>query len=146
MRYLLPYAILFGAFSFTLSAQSDRVPAGTEIVVRTSEPVDAKYPSDNRVYLGTVDRDVQGRDNQILIPRGSEVELIMRNASSSDVLLDLESVKVNGKPYSVDSPAEPISGNGNRKEGFGTNQRTGKDGGGGAIIGGIIGAIAGGGK
>jgi len=146
MRYLLPSAILLGAFSFSLSAQVDRVPMGTEIVVRTSETIDARYPSDSRIYLGTVDRDVRDRDGRTVIPRGAEVELIMRNASSSDIVLDLESIRVNGRRYTVDTASEVVSADGRRKQGVGTNERTGRYVGGGAIIGGIIGAIAGGGK
>jgi hypothetical protein len=70
----------------------------------------------------------------------------MRNASGSDVVLDLESIAVNGRRYTVDTASQVVSGDGRRKQGVGANERTGKYVGGGAIIGGIIGAIAGGGK
>ena len=146
MRHLLSSAVWAGVFSCVLAAQGDRVPSGTEIVVRTSEAVEARHPSDSRIYLGTVDRDVRDRDGRTVIPRGAEVELIMRNASSSDIVLDLESIRVNGRRYTVDTPSEVVSADGRRKQGVGTNERTGRYVGGGAIIGGIIGAIAGGGK
>jgi hypothetical protein len=146
MRHLLSSILLVGLFDFSLAAQGDRVPAGAEIVVRTNEAIDARHPSDSRIYLGSVDRDVRDRDGRTVIPRGSEVELIMRNASGSDVVLDLESVTVNGRRYTVDTPSQVVSGDERRKEGVGANKRTGKYVGGGAIIGGIIGAIAGGGK
>jgi len=146
MRHFLLSAVLAGVLSCSLAAQGDRVSAGTEIVVRTSEAVDARHPSDSRIYLGTVDRDVRDRDGRIAIPRGSEVELITRNASESDIVMDLESIAVNGRRYAVDTASQVVSGDGSRKEGVGTNKRTGKYVGGGAIIGGIVGAIAGGGK
>jgi len=119
---------------------------GTEIVVRTSEAIDARYPSDSRIYLGTVDRDVRDRDGRTVIPRGAEVELITRNASSSDLVVDLESVKVAGRRYTVETPSETVYADGTRKEGVGKNERTGRYVGGGAVIGAIVGAIAGGGK
>jgi len=146
MRQLLSSTLLVGIFACSLAAQRDRVPEGAEIVVRTSEPVDARHPSDSRIYHGSVDRDVQDRDGRTVIPRGSEVELIVRNASKSDIVLDLESINVKGRRYSVDTASEVVSGDGSRKSGVGANKRTGKYVGGGAVIGGIIGAIAGGGK
>jgi hypothetical protein len=146
MRHFLPSTVLAGVFCCSLAAQGDRVPVGTEIAVRTGEAINARYPSDSRIYVGTVDRDVRDRDGRTAIPRGSEVELIMRNASSSDIVLDLESVRVNGRRYTVDTASQVVSGDGRRKQGVGTNERTGRYVGGGAVIGGIIGAIAGGGK
>jgi hypothetical protein len=42
----------------------------------------------------------------VALPRGSEAELIMRNASSDSIVLDLESVVVNGHRYAISSPAQ----------------------------------------
>ena len=128
-----------------LSAQSDRVPAGTEITVRTNESIDGRSPSDFRVYTATIDKGVTNRDGQVLIPRGSQAELILRDANSDNVVLDLESITVNGERLSVVSTPETVSAEGG-KEGVGANKRTGKYLGGGAVIGAIIGAVAGGGK
>ncbi|HUQ95784.1 MAG TPA: hypothetical protein VM120_29165 [Bryobacteraceae bacterium] len=136
--------VLFGAG--ILAAQVDRVPAGTEIVVRTNEAIDARHPTDSRIYSGIVDRDVRDARGRVVIDRGAEVELIMREASANDIVVDLESINVNGRRYIVDSPSEVISGSDDRKRGVGVNSRTGRYVGGGAIIGSIIGAIAGGGS
>jgi hypothetical protein len=132
-------------FAVTLFAQSDRVPAGTEVTVRTNESIDANSPSDFRVYTGTVERDVTNRDGRVLIPRGSQAELILRDADSNNVVLDLESITVNGERLSVASTPERVPAEGG-KESVGANKRTGRYVGGGAVIGAIIGAIAGGGK
>jgi hypothetical protein len=129
----------------TLFAQSDRVPAGTEVTVRTNESINGNSPSDFRVYTATVDRDVTNRDGRILIPRGSQAELILRDADANNVVLDLESITVNGERLSVASTPERVPAEGG-KEGVGANGRTGKYVGGGAVIGAIIGAVAGGGK
>jgi hypothetical protein len=61
-----------------------------------------------------------------------------------DLLLDLESVSVNGQRFAVTSDAQRVSGE--QRDGIGANTRTGEFVGGGALLGTIIGAIAGGGK
>jgi hypothetical protein len=146
MRNVIQSAALVAGISLSLYAQADRIPAGAEIVVRTNESIDAKHPSDSRIYNAVVDRDVQDRSGRVVIPRGSDAELIMRDASDSDIVIDLESVNVNGRRYVVDAASQSVSSTDNRKEGVGANERTGKYVGGGALIGSIIGAIAGGGK
>lgn len=147
MRHALRSAAILSALSFSLLAQADRVPAGTEIVVRTNDTIDAKHPSDSRIYTGVVERDVTDRSGRVVIPRGADAELIMRDSSDDQIVVDLEAVEVNGRRYMIDTTAERISGEGGeRKEGVGVNERTGKYVGGGALVGSIIGAIAGGGK
>ncbi len=135
----LPLALL--AIPFAAKAENDTVPAGTDISVRTNEPIDIRDTADGRIYMGVVNRDVIGRDGDVVIPRGSDAELIVRNVGEHDIALDLESVTVNGRRYIVSTE--------NRTEGaqgIGKNQRTAKYVGGGALLGTIIGAIAGGGK
>jgi hypothetical protein len=147
MRHLIPALTIAACFSAGLSAQTDRVPAGTEIVVRTNETIDAKHPSDSRIYSAVIDRDVMDNSGRVVIPRGSDAELIMRNAADDEIVVDLESVVVNGRRYSVDTTSETVGAEGQeRREGVGANERTAKYVGGGAVIGSIIGAIAGGGK
>jgi hypothetical protein len=72
--------VLLGCF-FTLGAQTDRVPSGTEIVVRTNEVIDARHPSNSRIYSGVIDRDVTDRSGKVIIAKGANAELISRNAS-----------------------------------------------------------------
>jgi hypothetical protein len=146
MQKSLYVTILSVALSLTLAAQVDRVPRGTEITVRTDETIDAKYPTNSRIYRATVDRDVLDRAGSIIIPRGSPAELILRDVSDRDLVVDLESVVVGGRRYMLDARDEVISGDEHRREGVGANRRTGKYVGGGAVLGTIIGAIAGGGK
>src|ERR1044072_4966087 len=128
-----------------LFGQSDRVPAGTEVSVRTNESIEGRSPSDFRVYMATVARDVTSRTGQVVIPRGAQAELILRDVDSGNVVLDLESITVNGERLSVVSTPERVPADGD-KHGVGANKRTGKYVGGGAVIGAIIGAVAGGGK
>src|SRR3982751_2288961 len=108
MRNLLHGAAVLIAASSVLIAQTDRVPTGTQIVVRTNESIDAQHPSDSRIYTGVVDRDVTDNSGRVVIPRGSNAELIMRNSSNNEVVLDLESVNVNGRRYTVNSAPETV--------------------------------------
>jgi hypothetical protein len=120
-----------------------RIDAGTTVTVRTNESIDAKE-SDGRVFMGTVAEDVMDRNGTILVPRGSDVEMVVKKISDNDVALDLQSININGQRYTVDSSDQVVSGE--SKEGIGVNKRTGKYVGGGALLGAVIGAIAGGGK
>lgn len=124
--------------------RSGTIDAGTSVIVRTNETIDTKE-NDGRVYMGVVEQDVKDRNNRIAIPRGSDVEMVVRNTSDDQLALDLESIMIRGQRYSVESD-ENIVGADEKKEGIGANKRTGKYVGGGAIIGAIIGGIAGGGK
>lgn len=125
-------------------AQSNAVPAGTAIDVRTNEAIDAKNTSDGRIFTGVVDRDVLDANGNIAIPRGSNAELIVRDTSGRDLALDLESVSVSGRRYIVGTDDVTQSAAG--RDGLGKNKRTGEFVGGGALLGTIIGAIGGGGK
>jgi hypothetical protein len=120
------------------------VDAGTNIVVRTNESIDTN-DSDGRVYLGVVEQDVMDRNRRVAIPRGSDVEMIVRESSNKELVLDLDSVMVNGLRYGVASEQNIVTSE-QQKEGLGANKRTGKYVGGGAVLGAIVGAIAGGGK
>jgi len=73
---------------------------GTSITVRPTESIDVER-KDNRVYTAIVDQDVRGGNGQVAIPRGSTGELIVRVARDNDLILDLESVTVNGQRYAI---------------------------------------------
>ncbi len=132
--------------SVAVFGQTDRVPNGTEVTVRTNEAIDAKSPSESRIYTGVVDRDVLDNAGKVIVPRGADAELIVRDVSAQEVVLDLESVTVDGRRYVVSTTDKVVTADESGKEGVGKNKRTGKYVGGGAVIGSIIGAIAGGGK
>jgi hypothetical protein len=147
MRNAILSATILWGLGFPLQGQIDRVPAGTEIPVRTIDSIDARHPSDSRIYTATVERDVTDRSGRVVIPRGANAELIMRDSDDDQIVLDLEAVEVNGQRFAVDATSETVTATGDeQKEGIGKNKRTGKYVGGGAIVGSIIGAIAGGGK
>ena len=129
------------SFARAVSAQSGRtIDAGTTITVRTNEQINASN-SDGRVFSGVVEQDVINRRGNVAIPKGANVELLVKNIAKNQVALDLDSVTVNGQRYGIQSQDSVVSSQG--ADGLGANKRTGKYVGGGAAIGAIIGAIAG---
>jgi hypothetical protein len=131
-----------------LSAQTPRVvggtiDAGTTINVRTNETINAQT-SDGRVFTGVVAEDVLNRNGALAIPRGADVELVVKSISVDELALDMDAVIINNQRYGL--VTEGIDVDAEREGGVGANARTGKYVGGGALLGAVIGAIAGGGK
>jgi hypothetical protein len=124
------------------------VPTGGEIAVRTNEAVDSTTARANQKFSGTVEQDVTGSNGEVLIPKGSPAELVVRQVSgggttgSAQVALDLAAIDIGGHRYVVSTQDLQQSSN----QGIGKNKRTGEMVGGGAAIGTLLGAIAGGGK
>jgi hypothetical protein len=146
---LLVIAMALALLSATgVSAQysSGTIDAGTTIMVRTNEAINVKdsKDSDGRVFSGIVEQDVINRRGNVAIPKGSDVELVVKNTSNNEIALDLNAIMVNGRRYSLATDDSIV--NSERQEGIGVNKRTGKYVGGGALLGAVIGAIAGGGK
>lgn len=130
MAVLMSLSVLPAVFAQDRDRDRDdritRLEPGTLIAVRTNEGIDADK-GDNRVYTGIVDQDVRGDNGRLAIPRGSRVELIVRVEPDNDLIIDLESVNVNGNRYAVRTTA-------NRQE----SRRDD------SIVGAIVGAIQGG--
>jgi len=80
--------------------KSTRIEPGTTLAVRTNQSIDSDK-RDYQVYTGIVDEDVRGDNGRLAIPRGSKVELIVRVAQDNDLIIDLESVTVNGQRYAI---------------------------------------------
>jgi hypothetical protein len=122
---------------------------GSEVSVRTNEPIDSATANEGQTFDAVVTRDAKDADGAVVIPRGSDARVVIKSASkggkfhgASDLVLDLQSVVIGGRTYAIDTA--DISEKG--KAGVGANSRTAKYAGGGAALGAIIGAIAGGGK
>jgi outer membrane lipoprotein SlyB len=123
------------------------IEPGTTVQVRTSTTID-ESTVDGRVYPGTVEEDVRDANGRIAIPRGSTAELVVRRGPNDELYLDLDSVTINGHRYGVDASRRPVDRGGIdvKNSGIGNNQETIEHVGGGALLGTVIGAIAGGGK
>jgi hypothetical protein len=136
--------LLVGLQFFASAAEVDRVAPGTEVSVRTDEPIEIHNWDRGRIYRGQLARDVYATNGDLAFPRGADAELIIRQVGDHEMVVDLEAIYVNGRRYLVDASSQEF--NTRERPGVGENRRTAKYVGGGAIIGSIIGAIAGGGK
>jgi len=131
------------------SAQSwdyvNPIPAGTTLQVRTTEPIDTQS-MDGRIFTGTIENDVRDTQGRMAIPRGATAELVVRRDADDDLVLDLDSVTVNGRRYGVDATGNRVGGGIDIKNsGIGANKETARNVGGGALLGAILGAVIGGG-
>ena len=132
------------ALGIIANIHAGTIPAGTTIPVRTNTTIDARDTGNGRVYSGVVAQDVLGENDKLAIPRGSDVELMVRDIGHHTLALELKAVVVNGKRYIVTT--YDVTQTGEKKDGVGANKRTGKFVGGGALFGTLVGAVAGGGK
>ena len=125
------------------------IPAGTQLKIRTNENITADAQSAGRTYSAEIANDVMGPNGQMLIPRASPAQLTVQQVGAgnmgtgnNEVALALQSVNVNGRTYNVISNTTKASND----RGIGANKRTAEMTGGGALLGTIVGAVAGGGK
>jgi hypothetical protein len=125
------------------------LPDGTKVAVRTEDTIDSAKAAEGQTYAAEVADDVLDANGDVVIPRGSNAQIVIRSASkggrfrgASDLVLDLQSISVEGQKYLVSTADLQQKG----RQGIGANKRTAEMTGGGAALGAIIGAIAGGGK
>jgi len=125
------------------------IPAGTQVSVRNDTPIDSSQAVPGQTYPAEVTTDIRDAHGKVVIPRGARAQLVTKSVSkagkirgASELVLGVKSVSIAGRQYDVQTTDIREKG----KQGIGKNKRTGKFVGGGAAGGGIIGAIAGGGK
>lgn len=146
-------AVLCGALVILLGsavwAQNKVIPSGTKVSVRTNEAIDSKTAQAGQTFSAVVDQNILDSSGAVLVPKGSGAQLVLRSVSSggtvgtSELALDLQSITVGGRRYMVSTPESVQKSD---KEGIGKNRRTAEMVGGGAVLGTVIGAIAGGKK
>src|SRR3954467_3234986 len=83
------------------------LPSGTEIKVRTDTEIPAK-PETNARYGAAISNEIRGSNGNVLVPRNSRATLVaIPSNDGKDTTLDLQSVNVNGRRYSL-----AVNGNG----------------------------------
>jgi hypothetical protein len=99
-----------------------------------------------QTYAAEIAETVRDGHGAVVIPRGASARLFIKSVSqggrfrgASDLVLDLQSVAVEGQQYTVATSSVSERG----RSGLGKNKRTGEFVGGGAAFGAIVGAIAG---
>lgn len=121
------------------------LPAGTVIPIRITETLDSKTAQANDVFHGSLAGDL-GTQGVIAIPRGAPVMGRIVDAREAAhfkgaSLLSLELTELNARGKQVTLVTDAFS-----KEGAARGKNTAEKAGGGAVVGSIIGALAGGGK
>jgi hypothetical protein len=122
-------------------------PAGTQLIVRTVEMIDSRKGGADQHFSAIVEEDVVNA-GQVIVPEGSSVQLVIRQVSSGgttgspEMVLDVHSISIDGRRYLVSTTDMTIESG----TGLGKNKRTAETVGAGAVLGTIIGAIAGGGE
>ena len=121
------------------------LPAGTKLVIRMIDAVDSERNSVGQTFAASLDEPV-AIGGETVIPRGTDVVVKLVDNQESGKLagrtvltLDLMSIQLNGQM--VDVNTETVT-----EESSSRGARTAKVAGGTALLGTIIGAVAGGGK
>ena len=128
-----------------VTAGTATLPAETKLVIRMIEGVDSERNTIGQTFAASLDEPVM-LDGYAVIPRGADVLVKLvddkqsgKLAGRTSLTLDLVNVKVKGQIVNVNT--ETVS-----QESSSRGARTAKMAGGGAVLGGILGAAAGGGK
>lgn len=127
-------------------AEGAELPTGTSLVVRMIDSVDSQRDQVGKTFRASLDEPVVDRNGNTLIPRGADVVVKLVDDKQSGKLegrtiltLDLMSVQVNGRM--VDVNTQTVT-----EKSASQGAKSTKVIGGTAVVGAIIGAIAGGGK
>lgn len=124
------------------------LPPGTQVNVRTDQTINSQSAAEGAVYPASIAQDVLDGNGQLVIPRGAQANMVIRRINEGDtfsngsLVLDLDSIRANGRLYHVSSTDIQARD----ANGLGKNKRTGEMVGGGAVLGTLLGALAGGGK
>lgn len=121
------------------------VPAGTAVTVSLGSAIGSKLSQSGQTFNGSVAKDVLV-GNTVAIPQGATVsgtvtdaKPLGRFAGGAVLQVRLDSINLNGADMQVQAALKTFSAKGKGK-------RTAVMAGGGAALGGIVGALAGGGK
>ena len=124
----------------------DLIPSGTVLTVRMVDSVDSQRDRVGQTFNASLDEPVLDPDGRTLVPRGADVLVKLVDDQQSGKIegrtvltLDVVSLRVNGRDVDIDTTAVTEQ----------SDSRTGRSAkviGGTAVLGTIIGALAGGGK
>ena len=112
-----------------------RFPLGRKLQCLPTRQLTLKTANEGQTFQADVAENVTNAAGAVVIPKGSEAELIIRKITSpgavtgtSELALDLQSIKVGGRRYTISTTDVEQKG----REGLGTNKRTAEMLGGGA--------------
>ena len=126
-----------------MRAQIAFIPANTEVVIRTTEPIDTREADRNREYVVVLDEPLVVEGTQ-LAPKGADAVLQVTDANSvkgvkgrASLMVQLTAVTIDGRRVSVTTASV-------KSEGGSQAGRAAKAGIGGAAVGAVVGGIFGG--
>jgi hypothetical protein len=121
------------------------IPAGTVLTVRMIDEIDSSRHRPGEEFAATIDAPVASGE-RVIIPRGSDARVRLIESRSagrikgqSELQIELVGVAVDNNTYAIETSVV-------EKKGASEGKRTAAKVGGGAALGGLIGAIAGKGK
>jgi hypothetical protein len=118
------------------------IPAGTEVVVRTSEVIDSQNVDLNKEYVAVLDEPlIVGRQ---LAPKGAEAVLRVAQVRQAGAVKGRESLTLQLAAVTVEGNRIPVVTEGVKSESGSQGARTAKSAAGGAAVGAILGGIFGG--
>lgn len=105
--WVLSLATVVNAQQIVDGRNTDIIDAFTTMIVRVPDGISTDE-SDGRVFRSFVAQDVRNRRRALIIPRMSEVELIVRRLPDNEMVLDLDSVTVNGERFGLDAAPHAV--------------------------------------
>jgi hypothetical protein len=129
------------------TSRGDILPAETQLAIRTNQNIDATQSDVGKTYSAEVARTIEDQNGNVLVPKGAPVTLTIASVKNptlgeNQAELALHSITIHGHRYLISTNTVSQQGSG----GIGKNKKTAEMVGGGALLGTVIGAVAGGGK
>lgn len=129
------------------TSRTDVLPANTQLAIRTNESINATQSDVGKYYSAEMARTIEDQNGTVLVPKGAPVQLTIASVKNPTLgeyqaELALHTITINGRRYLVSTNTVTQQGTG----GLGKNKKTAEMVGGGALLGTVIGAVAGGGK
>ena len=129
------------------TSRTDVLPAQAQLAIRTNQTINATSADVGKTYSAEVARTIEDQNGTVLVPKGAPVALTIVSTKNPTMgeyqaQLALHSITINGHRYLVKTNTVSEQGTG----GLGKNKKTAEMVGGGALLGTVIGAVAGGGK
>jgi hypothetical protein len=91
-----------------IHTQTYVLAAGTKVSVRTEDAINSASAVEGQTYAAEVTDDVLDANGDVVVPHGSNAQIVIRSASkggrfrgASDLVLDLQSISVEGQQYTV---------------------------------------------
>src|SRR5262252_5212271 len=120
-----------------ITSKTYQLPVGTRVSVRSEDTINSATAVEGQTYPAEVTDDVLDANGDVVIPHGSGAQIVIRSAAkggrfhgASDLVLDLQSISVEGQQYLISTSEVRQSG----KQGLGVNKRTAEYTGGGAAL------------